>query len=250
MRVGEESDSASGYPTPMGGDTVTAAAPVFTGGDAAPTGDDPTGSHGVTGAGEWIDSGPCPPAFGRIVTPVTSAGRGRAATLPGEFVDFGDFVQATLPGLLRYGHALTGNPHDAADLVQTVLEKIGSRWTYVHEKTGDPLAYVRRSMANAHVSRWRRTRRENLVADLPDTSPHVPADPFEHEPLWRALRTLPPRQRAVMVLRYYEGLSEAEIAGVLGITQGTVKSQASKAIASLRMKLKSVDGEGEGSGAG
>jgi RNA polymerase sigma-70 factor (sigma-E family) len=216
MRVGEESDPASGYPTPMGGDTVTAAAPVFTGGET------------------WV----------------TSAGRGRAATLPGEFVDFGDFVQATLPGLLRYGHALTGNPHDAADLVQTVLEKIGSRWTYVHEKTGDPLAYVRRSMANAHVSRWRRTRRENLVADLPDTSPHVPADPFEHEPLWRALRTLPPRQRAVMVLRYYEGLSEAEIAGVLGITQGTVKSQASKAIASLRMKLKSVDGEGEGSGAG
>ncbi len=250
MRVGEESGSASGYPTPMGGDTVTAAAPVFTGGDAVSTGDDPTGSHGGTGTGEWIDAGPCPPAFGRIVTPVTSAGRGRAATLPGEFVDFGDFVQATLPGLLRYGHALTGNPHDAADLVQTVLEKIGSRWTYVHEKTGDPLAYVRRSMANAHVSRWRRTRRENLVADLPDTSPHVPADPFEHEPLWRALRTLPPRQRAVMVLRYYEGLSEAEIAGVLGITQGTVKSQASKAIASLRMKLKSVDGEGEGSGAG
>ena len=216
MRVGEESDSASGYPTPMGGDTVTAAAPVFTGGDT------------------WV----------------TSAGRGRAATLPGDFVDFGEFVQATLPGLLRYGHALTGNPHDAADLVQTVLEKIGSRWTYVHEKTGDPLAYVRRSMANAHVSRWRRTRRENLVADLPDTSPHVPSDPFEHEPLWRALRTLPPRQRAVMVLRYYEGLSEAEIAGALGVTQGTVKSQASKAIASLRMKLKSVDGEGEGSGAG
>jgi RNA polymerase sigma factor (sigma-70 family) len=78
----------------------------------------------------------------------------------------------------------------------------------------------------------------------------VPADPFEHEPLWRALRTLPPRQRAVMVLRYYEGLTEAEIAGALGVTQGTVKSQASKAIASLRMKLKSVDGEGEGSDAG
>lgn len=171
--------------------------------------------------------------------------------MPGEFADFGDFVQATLPGLLRYGHALTGNPHDAADLVQTVLEKIGSRWSYVQEKTGDPLAYVRRSMANAHVSRWRRTRRENLVADLPDTSPHVQADPFEHEPLWRALRTLPPRQRAVMVLRYYECLSEAEIATALGVTQGTVKSQASKAIASLRTKLTLTDREGEeGSEAG
>jgi RNA polymerase sigma-70 factor (sigma-E family) len=240
----------------MGGDTVTAAAPVFTGQDTftgedtVSAGTDPTVGHGGTGAGERIVSGPCPPAFDRVATPVTSAGRGRAATLPGEFLDFGDFVQATLPGLLRYGHALTGNPHDAADLVQTVLEKMGSRWSYVHEKTGDPLAYVRRSMANAHVSRWRRTRRENLVADLPDTSPHVPPDPFEHEPLWRALRTLPPRQRAVMVLRYYEGLSEAEIAGALGVTQGTVKSQASKAIASLRTKLKSVDDGGEGSGAG
>ena len=164
--------------------------------------------------------------------------------MPAELADFGDFVHAALPGLLRYGHALTGNPHDAADLVQTVLEKIGSRWSYVHQKTGDPLAYVRRSMANAHVSRWRRTRRENLVADLPETMPHVHADPFEHEPLWQALRTLPPRQRAVMVLRYYDGLSEAEIAHALGVTQGTVKSQASKAIASLRQKL--VSGE-EGS---
>jgi RNA polymerase sigma-70 factor (sigma-E family) len=154
----------------------------------------------------------------------------------GELAEFGDFVRASLPGLLRYGHALTGNPHDAADLVQTVLEKIGSRWTQTQHKTGDPLAYIRRSMANAHVSRWRRTRRENLVADIPDTQPFSHADPFEHEP-WQALRALPPRQRAVMVLHYYEGLSESEIAAALGISPGTVKSQASKAIGSLRMKL-------------
>ncbi|MEC3980424.1 SigE family RNA polymerase sigma factor [Amycolatopsis sp. H20-H5] len=157
--------------------------------------------------------------------------------MPGELSDFGEFVRASLPGLLRYGHALTGNPHDAADLVQTVLEKIGSRWTHVQHKTGDPLAYIRRSMANAHVSRWRRTKRENLVADVADTKPFTPADPFEHEPLWQAVRALPPRQRAVMVLRYYEGLSEAEIAAALSVSQGTVKSQASKAISSLRTKL-------------
>ncbi|WP_233573678.1 SigE family RNA polymerase sigma factor [Amycolatopsis panacis] len=160
--------------------------------------------------------------------------------------DFADFVRAALPGLLRYGHALTGNPHDAADLVQTVLEKIGTRWANVYQKTGDPIAYVRRSMANAHVSRWRRTRRESLVADPPETSPCAPKDPFEHEPLWQALRNLPPRQRTVLVLRYYEGLSEVEIAEALGISQGTVKSQASKAIASLRGKL----GQQEGSEAG
>jgi RNA polymerase sigma-70 factor (sigma-E family) len=152
--------------------------------------------------------------------------------------DFAEFVDAELPGLLRYGYALTGNPHDGADLVQTVLEKIGARWTYVSRKTDDPLAYIRRSMANAHISRWRRTKREQLVADLPEPrGGHTPADPFEHEPLWQALRELPPRQRAVMVLRYYEGLSELEISQNLGISQGTVKSQASKAMTSLRRKL-------------
>ncbi|HVW40415.1 MAG TPA: SigE family RNA polymerase sigma factor [Amycolatopsis sp.] len=157
--------------------------------------------------------------------------------MAGELADFEEFVRASLPGLLRYGHALTGNPHDAADLVQTVLEKIGSRWTHVQRKTGDPLAYTRRSMANAHVSRWRRLRRESLVADVPDARTVSQPDPFEHEPLWQALRELPPRQRAVIVLRYYEGLSELEIARSLGISAGTVKSQASKAIASMRTKI-------------
>ncbi|MFC4005124.1 SigE family RNA polymerase sigma factor [Prauserella oleivorans] len=162
--------------------------------------------------------------------------------MPGDLADFAEFVEANLPGLLRYGHALTGNPHDAADLVQTVLEKIGSRWSHVRNKTDDPVAYVRRSMANAHISRWRKRRRENLVAELPETRSFTMADPFEHEPLWQALRDLPPRQRAVIVLRYYEGLSEAEIADSLGVSPGTVKSQASKAIASLRARLRGSDG--------
>jgi RNA polymerase sigma-70 factor (sigma-E family) len=154
--------------------------------------------------------------------------------------DFGEFVKAALPGLLRYGHALTGNPHDAADLVQTVLERVGAKWTSMRRRTGDPLAYTRRAMANAHVSRWRRTRRENLVADLPDTSAVWQPDRFADEPLWQALRALPPRQRAVVVLRYYEDLSEAEIAEALGITKGTVKSQANKAMAALRTRLGTV----------
>lgn len=162
---------------------------------------------------------------------------------PGE--DFTEFVRATLPGLLRYGHALAGNPHDAADLVQGVLERIGARWTTVVRRTGDPLAYTRRAMANAHVSRWRRTRRENLVADLPDTSVVWQPDRFADEPLWQALRALPPRQRAVIVLRYYEDLSEVEIARTLGIAQGTVKSQANKAMATLRTRLGAV-AEGRG----
>ncbi|MET9627451.1 SigE family RNA polymerase sigma factor [Lentzea sp. NPDC006480] len=152
--------------------------------------------------------------------------------------DFAEFVRISMPGLLRYGHALTGNPHDAADLVQSVLEKVGSRWVAVQRKGDDPLAYVRRAMANTHISIWRRRRRENLVADLPDSGVVAPElSRLENEPLWQALRELPPRQRAVIVLRYYENLTEAEIANALGISCGTVKSQSSKAMASLRTRL-------------
>jgi RNA polymerase sigma-70 factor (sigma-E family) len=159
------------------------------------------------------------------------------ASAVSDSADFTEFVRVSLPGLLRYGHALTGNPHDAGDLVQMVLEKMGSRWSSVVARTGDPLAYIRRSMANAHVSRWRRTRRESLVAEVPQTGLTVERYAFEDEPLWLALRGLPPRQRAVIVLRYYEGLSEVEIARTLGVTRGTVKSQSSKAMATLRARL-------------
>lgn len=154
--------------------------------------------------------------------------------------DFAEFVRAALPGLLRYGHALTGNPHDAADLVQTVLEKVGSRWSRVTD-CADPTAYVRRAMVNAHISKWRRTRRETLLAEFPDIPTQADGDRLENEPVWQALRALPARQRAVVVLRYYEGLSEDEIATSLGIASGTVKSQASKALVSLRQRLGGGD---------
>jgi RNA polymerase sigma-70 factor (sigma-E family) len=159
--------------------------------------------------------------------------------------EFTAFVAAALPGLLRYGHALTGNPHDAADLVQSVLEKVGSRWSSVVRTTGDPLAYTRRAMANTHISRWRRTRRENLVAEPPEGAAAAERYSFDHEPLWQAIKALPPRQRAVIVLRYYDGLPEAEIADVLGISKGTVKSQASKAMSALRARLAASTQEGE-----
>lgn len=154
-----------------------------------------------------------------------AAGRGNEVTavLPVEWVDaevgvrtdFAEFVGVSLPSLLRYGHALTGNPHDAADLVQTVLEKLGARWSALSRKGFEPLAYARRSMATASG-----------------------VDRLEHEPLWQALRDLSPRQRAVVVLRFYEGLSEAEIAATLGVSPGTVKSQNSRAMATLRKRLE------------
>ncbi|WP_435828465.1 SigE family RNA polymerase sigma factor [Saccharopolyspora shandongensis] len=172
-------------------------------------------------------------------------GRARRGDMAAAEDDFAEFVRVALPGLMRYGHALTGNPHDAADLVQTVLEKVGARWSKISRNCADPTAYVRKAMANTHVSRWRRTRRETLLADFPDIPAAIQQDRLEHEPLWVALRSLPPRQRAVVVLRYYEGLSELEIADSLGISCGTVKSQASKAMATLRKRLGPLVGGGD-----
>jgi RNA polymerase sigma-70 factor (sigma-E family) len=143
---------------------------------------------------------------------------------------FDAFVRSRQAALLRYGTVLTGDPHSAADLVQDALERTGLAWDRVQQQ-GDPEGYVRRVMANRNISQWRRRRRERLMDTPPDRG-------YEDRPtddaMWAVLATLPRRQRTVLVLRYYEDLSEAEIARVLGIAQGTVTSQASKGIAALR----------------
>jgi RNA polymerase sigma-70 factor (sigma-E family) len=151
---------------------------------------------------------------------------------------FEDFVHSRLPGLLRYAHLLAGNPHDASDLVQTALERTGVRWRSV-VAGGAPDAYVRKAILNAHVSRWRRRRRETLVAEVSEGDYVATRAGNEggRDEMWAALATLPRRQRAVLVLRYYEDLSEREIATVLGISTGTVKSQASRALQALRSAM-------------
>jgi RNA polymerase sigma-70 factor (sigma-E family) len=150
---------------------------------------------------------------------------------------FDEFARARMPELLRFGHALTGSPHAAADLVQDALERTMLAWPRV-EKQGDPEGYVRRIMVNRNISIWRRHRRETLVLEIPEEGGRRGAG--AHEPvvrdlaLWERIRALPPRQRTVIVLRYYEDMSEAQIASVMGSSVGTVKSQASRALASLR----------------
>jgi RNA polymerase sigma-70 factor (sigma-E family) len=148
---------------------------------------------------------------------------------------FDAFVRARLPALLRFAYALTGDPHTAADLVQDALERTGMRWSRI-ERQGDPEGYVRRAILNGRISRWRKHRRETLVDCVPErmTSYDVPG---RDDQLWQLLATLPPRQRAVLVLRYYEDLSEVQIAATLGCSPGTVKSQSSKALAKLRVAL-------------
>jgi len=154
---------------------------------------------------------------------------------PHEADSFDAFMRARSAGLLRYGYALTGNRHDAADLVQEALVRVGSVWAGVRRK-GDPERYIRTTMARLHVSWWRRRRRERLVGSVPDR-------PYEDSALAQAetrggvlaaLAKLPPRQRAVLVLRYYERYSDEEIAAALAISRGTVRSQAARALDKLR----------------
>jgi len=148
---------------------------------------------------------------------------------------FEAFVRARLPTLLRFAYALTGDPHTAADLVQDALERTGMRWSKI-ERQGDPEGYVRRAILNGRISRWRKHRRETLVDCVPErmTSYDVPG---RDDQLWQLLATLPPKQRAVLVLRYYEDMSEVQIAATLGCSPGTVKSQSSKALGKLRVAL-------------
>jgi RNA polymerase sigma-70 factor (sigma-E family) len=151
-------------------------------------------------------------------------------------VDFDDFMRARLPHLLRFGRALTGSEAAAADLVQEALERTLMHWSRVGAEDSDPERYVRRVMVTRNVSGWRRLRRERLAERVPDRGSTDP-EPLWDSDLWQALTELPPKQRAVIALRYYEDLSEEEIARVLGVSRGTVKSQASRALDKLRIAM-------------
>jgi RNA polymerase sigma-70 factor (sigma-E family) len=168
---------------------------------------------------------------------------GRRATVdPTTRATFDEFARSRMPALLRFAHALSGDPHTAADLVQDALERTVLAWPRV-TRQDDPEAYVRRAIVNRHISRWRRLRREQLTAAVPETT-YVPTAPRDDQ-LWSALTSLPPRQRAVIVLRYYEDLSEAQTAQTLGCSVGTVKSQASEALAKLRLQVRPAEQESE-----
>lgn len=151
---------------------------------------------------------------------------------------FEGFVTARGQELLRYAYVLTGDPHDAADLLQESLVRLRGAWRRVRNKS-DPEGYLRTTMARLHVSIWRRRRRERLVGEVPDRgyTDHRLTRIDSDTGLWQALAGLPRRQRAVLVLRYYEGLSDPQIADTLGISAVTVRSQASRALGKLRQQF-------------
>ena len=155
---------------------------------------------------------------------------------PADEADFRAFVSARSPSLLWFAHVLTGDPHTAEDVVQTALAKTALAWPRVRRKD-NPEGYVRRAIVTTHLNALRRKPwREQPRAVIPDdaAASRPESDLDERDAMWTALSGLPARQRAVLVLRYYEDLSEADIADVLGCSRGTVKSQAAKGLTRLR----------------
>jgi RNA polymerase sigma-70 factor (sigma-E family) len=157
-----------------------------------------------------------------------------------ETQDFEAFVRQWLPAHLRYATALSGDPHLAADIVQDVLVRAHSRWRNIRG-ADRPDLYVKRMITNEYLSWRRRWHVRNVVpaslAVLHARHP-ITADAaqqiVDRDDLLHRLAKLPRRQRAVLVLRFYEGLSDREIAEILGVAPGTVRSTASRALAALR----------------
>ncbi len=148
---------------------------------------------------------------------------------------FDEFVAARASRLLRVAFLLTRDWQSAEDLLQTALMKAWSAWSRVND---EPEPYVRRIIVNAYTSSWRRRWRGELahsVVPEPASLPSRVDEVAERDVVWQALGRLPRRQRAVVVLRYFEDLPEAQVADLLGITVGTVKSQTAKALRHLRV---------------
>jgi RNA polymerase sigma-70 factor (sigma-E family) len=166
--------------------------------------------------------------------------RSRRRTEVSADAEFAEWMAARQPALVRTAYLLTGSQHSAEDLVQTTLTKLYLAWDRIADRQHVD-AYARRVLVNEHRSNWRRaSRRPEVLSDAPpETAQTATSYDGEREAVWRFVQGLPPRQRAVIVLRYYEDLSEAETADVLRISTGTVKSQASRALASLRTHVPS-----------
>ncbi len=153
--------------------------------------------------------------------------------------EFEAYMSARQPSLLRTAYLLTGDRHAAEDLVQTAFAKLYLSWDKVQRREQID-GYVRRILVNENNSLWRRAwkRKEVTTDQIPD---HLPVHDRHYDgqrsALWEFVQTLPKQQRAVIVLRFYEDLSEVQTAEILGVSVGTVKSQASRALASMRGRV-------------
>jgi RNA polymerase sigma-70 factor (sigma-E family) len=158
--------------------------------------------------------------------------------------DFDTWVQQRGSALLRFAYLVTRDRGRAEEAVQDALVSAYPRWSRI-QRAGDPESYVRRSIVNADISRWRKFfRRETPISDASlfiGAAPDHAGDQAEQDAVWRLCASLPTKQRAAVVLRYYEGLPDAEIAEILGCTAGTVRSQIHRALVSLRTTLSATE---------
>jgi RNA polymerase sigma-70 factor (sigma-E family) len=155
--------------------------------------------------------------------------------------ELADFVRARYPQLLRRGYLLTGSQLAAEDLVQEALARCCAAWRR-HPIT-EPDAYVHRVMVNVLISRSRLRRfREEATANVPEVgASDLTSEHADRDAVWRALLATAPRQRAVLVLRFYEDMTESEIATCLNVTVGTVRSQTAKGLTRLRQLAATAD---------
>ncbi|KQW49244.1 hypothetical protein ASC77_11185 [Nocardioides sp. Root1257] len=152
-------------------------------------------------------------------------------------VDFDEFFRASWPRLYRTAYAVAGDAASAEDALQGAYMKAYASWRRV-SRAEHPEAYVRRIVVNEILGTrrlgWWQRERPHAAPEPPGRVAPPDVGIVQHDAVWSAVQGLPPRQRAVVVLRYYEDLSEEQIAEVLGCSRGTVKSQASAALANLR----------------
>lgn len=170
---------------------------------------------------------------------------GPSAAHTGPRPDFTEYVGARRQALLRMAQALTGDPHSAEDLLQSALAKVYLSWDRIRDPRAAD-AYVHRTMVNQHASWWRRRWRsaEWSTDRIPESAePYGSSagrgglDATERDRLWTMVQGLPLKQRNAVVLRYYEELSEAEAARVLRCSVGTVKSNTSRGLATMRTQV-------------
>jgi RNA polymerase sigma-70 factor (sigma-E family) len=161
---------------------------------------------------------------------------------------YDDVYAAWWPRLVRTAYAVSGDLGVAEDAVQTAFAKAYRSWRRI-SRLEAPEAYLRRMAVNEVLNDRRLARRRHEISSAePPERPSTgsPDDALTNADMWRAISSVPPRQRAVLVLRYYEDLSEQQIADVLGCRPGTVKSQASAALAALRTRVDRPTRTGEG----
>ena len=158
---------------------------------------------------------------------------------------FDEYVRLRGPALVRLARLIAGDPHRGEDVLQEVLTKAYPRWNSILAG-GQPDVYVRKMLVNAHLS-WRRRRSSGELADGTASVERadradISAEAAERDAVWRLIAGLPPKQRATIVLRYYEDLDDSAIAEILGCSPVTVRTHAMRALAALRQRLDVAQG--------